>query len=139
VHPLRFHQRCQFRSPRSPSCVVWFSGQSTPLPTHSQPDGSVKSPLYPLHRLVHQTSFYHVLCQVIPIKAHGCTVIIGGRSMNQSLDLGMMTTTGFWSLPDKASNYRNPSNTVPSRHPKSLFSLTGKQGTSIPGDNMDEK
>jgi hypothetical protein len=36
-------------------------------------------------------------------------------------------------------NCQNPPNTVPTRHPKSLFSiLTGKQGTSIPGDNMDE-
>jgi hypothetical protein len=59
--------------------------------------------------------------------------------MNWSLDLCMMTTTCFRSPPDKAPNCRNPSNTVPTRHPKSLFSiLIGKQGTSILGDNMDE-
>jgi hypothetical protein len=27
----------------------------------------------------------------VPIYAHGCTILIGGRSTNQSLDLGMMT------------------------------------------------
>jgi hypothetical protein len=32
-----------------------------------------------------------------------------------------MSTTGFQSPPDKAPNYRNPPNAVPSRHPKSLF------------------
>jgi hypothetical protein len=59
--------------------------------------------------------------------------------MNWSLDLGTMTTTGFWSPQDKAPNYQNPPNTVPTCHPKSLFSiLTGKQGTSISGDNKDE-
>jgi hypothetical protein len=59
--------------------------------------------------------------------------------MNRTLDLGMMTTTGFRSPPDKAPNCRNPVNIVPTRHPKSLFSiLIGKQGTSILGDNMDE-
>jgi hypothetical protein len=62
-----------------------------------------------------------------------------GHSMNRSLDLVMMTTTGFWSRPDKGLNCQNPSNIVPTHHPKSLFSiLIGKQGTSIPGDNMDE-
>jgi hypothetical protein len=59
--------------------------------------------------------------------------------MNRSLDLGMMTTIGFRSTPDKALNYQNPPNIVPTRHPKFLFSiLIGKQGTSIPVDNMDE-
>jgi hypothetical protein len=39
----------------------------------------------------------------------------------------------------QAPNYQNPPNTVPTSHPKSLFcTLAGKQGTSIPGDNMDE-
>jgi hypothetical protein len=50
-----------------------------------------------------------------------------------------MTTTDFWSPPNKALNCWNPPNTVPTHHPKSLFSiLIGKQGTSIPGDNIDE-
>jgi hypothetical protein len=35
--------------------------------------------------------------------------------------------------------HQNPSNTVQTHHPKSLFFiLTEKQGTSILGDNMDE-
>jgi hypothetical protein len=34
---------------KGPSCAMWFVGESTPLPTHSQPDGFVESPLYPLH------------------------------------------------------------------------------------------
>jgi hypothetical protein len=131
---------CQSRSPRAPTCTVWFSGESTPLPTHSHPDRSIESPLYPLHRLVRQTSLYHILCQAVPMEADGCTVIMGGRSTNWSLDLGMMTTTDFQSPPDKALNYQNPSNTVPTRHPKFLFfTLTGNKGTIILGDHMDEK
>jgi hypothetical protein len=64
---------------------------------------------------------------------------MGGRSTNRSLDLGMMTTTGFQILPDKASNYWSPPNTVSTYHLKSLFSiLIGNQGSRIPGDNMDE-
>jgi hypothetical protein len=64
---------------------------------------------------------------------------MGDRSMNRSLDLGMMTTTGFRSPSDKTLNCQNLPNIVPTHHPKSRFSiLTGKQDTSIPGDNMDE-
>jgi hypothetical protein len=70
---------------------MWFSGESTPLPTRSQSGGSVESPLYPLHRLVCQTSLYHILRQVVPILVHGCTILMGGHSMNRSIDLGMMT------------------------------------------------
>jgi hypothetical protein len=74
------------------------------------------------------------------MEADGCTVIMGGRSTNWSLDLGMMTTTDFQSPPDKALNYQNPSNTVPTRHHKFLFfTLTGNKGTIILGDHMDEK
>jgi hypothetical protein len=59
--------------------------------------------------------------------------------MKRFLNLGMMTTTIFQSLLDKAPNCWNPPNTVLAHHPKSLFSiLIGKQGNSIPGDNMDE-
>jgi hypothetical protein len=46
---------------RAPSCDVWFSGESTPLPTIFQLDGSIESPLYPLHQLVRQTS----ICQIL--------------------------------------------------------------------------
>jgi hypothetical protein len=42
--------------------------------------------------------------------------------MNQSLDLGMMTNHSIWSPPDKSL----------------LSTLTGNQGNSIPGDNMDK-
>jgi hypothetical protein len=45
---------------------MWFLGESTPLPNHSQPDRSVESPLYSLHQLVHQTSLYHILRQTVP-------------------------------------------------------------------------
>jgi hypothetical protein len=41
--------------------------ESTPLPTHSQPDRSQESPLNPHHRLVRQTRFYYILHQVVPI------------------------------------------------------------------------
>jgi hypothetical protein len=67
VYLLRFHQRCQSRSPRAPSCAIWFSGESTPLPIHCQPGRSQESPLNPHHRLVHQIRFYHILYQAVPI------------------------------------------------------------------------
>jgi hypothetical protein len=35
---------------------------------------------------------YHILHLAVPILAHGCTVFMGGRSMNRSLDLGMITS-----------------------------------------------
>jgi hypothetical protein len=38
-----------------------------------------------------KTRLYHILCLAIPIWAHGCTIFIDGRSMNRSLDLGMIT------------------------------------------------
>jgi hypothetical protein len=140
VHLLRFHRRCQSRPQRAPSCAVWFSSESTHLPTHSQPDRSVESPLYLLHRLVHQTSLYHILCQAVPMSAHGCTIFMGDHSTNRSLDLGMMTnhrlseSTG--QSPKLSESTKHSSK---NHHPKSLFStLIGNQGTSIPGDNMDK-
>jgi hypothetical protein len=58
--------------------------------------------------------------------------------MNRSLDFRMMMTIGSQSPLDKSRNCRRSSNTVPTHHPKSPFSsLTRNQGTSIPGDNMD--
>jgi hypothetical protein len=60
--------------------------------------------------------------------------------MNRSFDFGMMTNHRLPESIGKALNCQSPPNTVPNPSPKSLFSiLTGKQGTSIPGDNMDEK
>jgi hypothetical protein len=50
-----------------PSFAMWFSGESTPLPTHSQPDRSQGSPLNPHCRLIRQTRFYHILHQIVPI------------------------------------------------------------------------
>jgi hypothetical protein len=60
--------------------------------------------------------------------------------MNRSLDLGMMTTTGFRSPPQKAPNYQNLPNTVPNPSPKIpiLHTNREKEATSIPGDNTDE-
>jgi hypothetical protein len=76
---------------KGPSCAVWFLEESTLLPTHSQPDRSIESPLYPLHLLVCQTSLYHILRQTVSISAHSCTIFMGGCSMNWSLDLGMIS------------------------------------------------
>jgi hypothetical protein len=39
-----------------------------------------------------KTRLYHILRQAVPIYTHGCTVFMGGRSMNQSIDLGMITS-----------------------------------------------
>jgi hypothetical protein len=52
---------------QAPSSPMWFSGGSTHLPTHSQPDGSQESPLNPHHRLIRQTWFYHILHQAVLI------------------------------------------------------------------------
>jgi hypothetical protein len=46
---------------KPPPCAVWFSEESTHFPTRSQPDGTVESPLYLLHRLVRQTRLYRIL------------------------------------------------------------------------------
>jgi hypothetical protein len=72
---------------------------------------------------------------------HCCTIFMAGRSMNQSIDLGMMTTTGFHSPRDKAPNCQNPLNTVPIPSPQIpiLHTNREKQGTSVPGDNMNEQ
>jgi hypothetical protein len=114
----------------APSCAMWFSGESTPLPTHSQPDGSEEGPLNPHHRLIRQTRFYHILDQAVPIQAHGCTVFMGGRSMNWSLDLGMMSTKGFWSSPDKPRTVGIHRTQFQTRHSKSrFFTLTGNTTT----------
>jgi hypothetical protein len=113
---------------------MWFSGESTPLPTHSQPDRSQESPLNPHRRLVRQTRFYHILHQVVPIYAHGCTVFMGGRSMNQSLDLGMMSTTGFQSPLDKPRTIGIHRTQFQTCHPKSLF-FTLTWNNDWQGDN----
>jgi hypothetical protein len=107
---------------------------------HSFPTRRIpRASLNPHHQLVRQISLYHILCQTVSMSAHGCTVFMGGRSTNRSLDLGMMTTTSFWSPLDKTLNCQNPPNIVSFLSPKSLFSiLTGKQGTSIPGDNVEK-
>jgi hypothetical protein len=41
--------------------------------------------------------------------------------MNRSLDLGMMSTAGFRSPPDKVPNCRNPLNVVPNPSPQILI------------------
>jgi hypothetical protein len=133
VYPLRFHRRCESRSPRAPSCTVWFSGESTPLPTHSQPDGFQESPLNLHHRVIRQTRFYHILHQVVPIWPHGCTIFMGGHCMNRSLDLGMMSTIGFRSPSDKAPNYRNPPNAGPNPSPQIPILRTNREQERLTG------
>jgi hypothetical protein len=130
---LRFHRRCQSRSLRVPSCTMLFSGQSTPLPTHSQPDGSQECPLNPHHRLVRQTRLYHILHQVVPIQAHGCTIFMGGHSMNRSLYLGMMSTTGFQSPPNTALNCQNPLNVVLNPSPQIPILHTNREQQQLIG------
>jgi hypothetical protein len=118
---------------KAPSCVVWFSRESTPIPTHSQLDGSQESPLNLHRRLIHQTRFYHIVHQAVPKWVHGCTVVMGARSMNRSLYLGMMSTIGFRNPPDKAPNCRNPPNAVPNPSPQILILHTNREQLRLPG------
>jgi hypothetical protein len=59
-HYKAFHWLPLVQITKGPSCTIWYLGESTPLPTHSQPDRSTKSQLYPIHRLVRKTSLYHI-------------------------------------------------------------------------------
>jgi hypothetical protein len=64
--PAEVSLEVSVQTTKCPSCAMLFSGESTPLPTRSQPDGYIESPLYPLHQLVRQTSLYHILRQAVP-------------------------------------------------------------------------
>jgi hypothetical protein len=52
---------------------------------------------------------------------------LSGCSMNRSLDLGMMSTTGFRSPPNKALNCRNPPNAVPNPSPQISILHTNRE------------
>jgi hypothetical protein len=55
--------------------------------------------------------------------------------MNWSLDLGMMSTIGFRSPPDRAPNYRNPPNAVPNLSPQIPILRTDMEQQRLQGDN----
>jgi hypothetical protein len=87
-------------------------------------------------RLV-STTYY---AKSYPYKAHGCTIFMGARAMNQSLDLGMIIITGFQSPPNIALNCQNPPNTVPNPSPQILFStLVGSNNHNIDRDDTSIK
>jgi hypothetical protein len=86
---------------KGPSCIVWFSGESTPLPTRSQPNGSQEP------RSISTIGWYAKLASTTYYaRPYPCRLMVAlfSCSTNQSLDLGMMTTIGFQSPPDKALN-----------------------------------
>jgi hypothetical protein len=56
--------------------------------------------------------------------------------MNKSIDLGMMSTTGFQSPPDKALNCRNPPNAVPNPSTQILISRITSTLKYPMGDNI---
>jgi hypothetical protein len=71
-----------------------------------------------------KTRLYHKLCQAVPILAHGCTIFIGGRSMNRFLDLGMITNHKLpASHRTKALNHQHRTDKFPIPSPQILFSM----------------
>jgi hypothetical protein len=96
------------KPPRAPSCALWVL--ATTKPTYLQPDGLSSNTIRTTDWHT-KTSLYHILSQPIPIYAHGCTVFMGGRSMNQSLDLDMITNQ---MLP--ATTRHNPELPATTRH-----------------------
>jgi hypothetical protein len=100
VYPLRFHHRCEYRThPEAPSCALWvpvITVLATPshgfaivgsanVPTvchYSFPAQLVGTPR------LDSTTYY---AKPYPYEAHGCTIFTRGRSINRSLDLGMIT------------------------------------------------
>jgi hypothetical protein len=53
----------------------------------------------------------------------------------RSLDLGLMSTTGFRSPADKAPNYQNPPNAVPNQSPKIPIFHINREHNNRRGDN----
>jgi hypothetical protein len=94
--------------PRAPSCVLW--GLATTKPTHLQLDGLCSNTIHTTGWYV-KTSLYHIVSQVIPIYANGCTVFMCGRSINRSLDLGMIINQR-----SPATTRHNPKLPATSRH-----------------------
>jgi hypothetical protein len=96
----RFHRQCEHRiHPEAPSCALWVPAViAVPTPPHgSAIAASTNIPAVLPSQLLRtaswyaKTRLYHILCQAIPILAHGCTIFMGGHSMNRSLDLDMTT------------------------------------------------
>jgi hypothetical protein len=55
--------------------------------------------------------------------------------MSWSIDLGMMSTTGFQSPLDKAPNCQNPPNAVPNPSPQIPILHTNRDNNDWQGDN----
>jgi hypothetical protein len=114
---------------------MWFSGESTPLPTHSHLDGSQEP------RSIRTTGWYAKL-PTTPGRTHIGSWLhcYHGWSLHEPVHrFGYDDYHGRPKSIGQAPNCWNPSNTVPTHHPKSIFFiLTEKQRTSIPSDNMDE-
>jgi hypothetical protein len=100
TYPLRFHHQCEHHTHlEASSCALWVPAIAA-VPTPSHGSAIVASPNIPAvlpSQLPRTTDWYaktklhHILCQDVPKYAHGCTVFMGGPSMNRSLDLGMIT------------------------------------------------
>jgi hypothetical protein len=133
TYPLRFHRQCEHRThPEAPSCALWASA-ITAVPTLSHGSTIIASPNIPavlpsqLPRTTDwyaKTRLYHILCQVVPIYAHDCTIFMGGHTMNRSLDFGMITNHRLpTSHQTKASNRRHHTGKFPIPSPQILFSV----------------
>jgi hypothetical protein len=128
MYPLRFHQRCWLQpNHQGPPLVPYgcYPSQIHPhisIQTYPKSYNSIRTTGW-----YTKTSLYHILSQAVPIYAHGCTVFMGGRSMNRSLDLGMITIqrllTPTRHSPELSAPTRHSSQ---SDHPKSLSSNVAK-------------
>jgi hypothetical protein len=133
MYPLMFHHQCQQRTdPEAPSCALWVPAVTT-IPTLSHGSAIVASPniLTALpSQLPHTTNWYaktrlyHILCQAVPTYIHGCTISMGGCTVNWFLDLAMITNHRLpASCQTKASNHRHHIDKLLIPSPQIIFSI----------------
>jgi hypothetical protein len=128
-----FHCQCEHRNhPEAPSYALWVPAIAT-VPTPSL--GSAITALLnilavPPSQLARtagwytKTRLYHILCWVVPIYTHDCTIFMCGHSMNQFLDLGMITNHRLLaSHQTKALNRRHHIDKFPMPSPQIQFSI----------------
>jgi hypothetical protein len=128
-----FHRQCEHCTlPEAPSCAIWVPVvTAAPTPPHdsaitASPDipAVLPSQLPRITGWYTKTRLYHILCQVVPIYAHCCTIFMGGCSMNRFLDLGMITNHMLpASYRTKALNRQHRTGKFPIPPPQIIFSI----------------